>query len=127
MRLLLPFACAAILALAGCGEDKPELPTSGPVSTVTPPPANDLKLDLTTAVRELETYYFAEGTYPEDETLLGPAFPLTVTVKEAGPEGFYIAAYDDQGTRYAMIRAEGEEDRRICDPPSPDDCPNGEW
>ena len=121
--------CAAALAPAGCGSnasDRAPLPTSAPAATVTPPPADDLKIDLATAIRELETYYFSEGSYTEEESLLGPAFPPTVIVKEAGPDGFYIAAYDDQGIRYAMIR-EGEKDRRVCRPADPVDCPNGEW
>ena len=50
-----------------------------------------------------------------------------MTVKEAGPDGFYLAAYDDNGIRYALIRTEGREDRRICDPPDPVDCPDGQW
>ena len=126
MRAAAVLLALVVVAVAGCGDDEPELPVSGPAVTATPPPADDLKVDLATAVRELETYFFAEGSYTEDETLLGPAFPPTVTVKEADPDGFYIAAYDDAGIRYSMVR-EGEEDTRRCDPPDPEDCPNGEW
>lgn len=117
---------ALVLVLAGCGDDDTPLPTSGPVATVTPPPPDDLKLDLVTAERELETYRFAEGSYTADESLLGPAFPPTVTVKEAGLDSFYIAAYDDTGIRYVMIR-EGEVTERTCDPVDPAHCPDGEW
>jgi hypothetical protein len=121
--------CAAALALAACGSyasDEAPLPTSAPAATVTPPPADDLKIDLATAIRELETYRFSEGSYTEEESLLGPAFPPTVTVRDAGPDGFHIAAVDNQGIRYEMIRA-GERDRRVCRPADPVYCPNGEW
>lgn len=116
---------AVLLALAGCGDD-PELPVSGPVTTPTPPPTDQLKFDMLQAQRDLETYRLSTGTYTEDETLLGPTFPLTVTVKDAGTRSFYMAAYDDQGIRYAMINEDGTV-TRTCDPPEADACPDGVW
>jgi hypothetical protein len=115
-----------VLALAGCGGDDEKLPVSEPVTSPTPPPTDELKYDMLTAEIQLDGYRFSEGVYTADENLLGPAFPGTVTVKEADSRSFYIAAYDDQGTRFAMVKKD-DVVQRTCDPPDPDACPDGKW
>jgi hypothetical protein len=123
MRSWLPCS-AAVLVLAGCGgSDKP---VAAPQPTATPPPADELKADLLTAVIQLDAYRLAEDTFTADERQLGAAFPPTVTIKEAGADSFYLAAYDDRHIRYAL-RRDGDTTERTCAPEDDEDCPGGEW
>lgn len=117
----------AVLAFAGCGgADDPELPRSGPVASPAPLSSDDLKFAMLTAQRELETYFFAEGIYTADEDRLGPAFPSTVAVEEAGARSFSLTAQDAQGIRYVLTK-DGDVVERSCRPPDPDACPGGGW
>ena len=123
MRSWLPCS-AAVLALAACGGDESARPAVAP--SPTPPDSSELKYDLLTAAIQLDAYKLAEGTFTADETELGPAFPRTVTVKEADATSFYIAAYDSKRIRY-VLRRTGDETERTCAPPDPEECPDGEW
>jgi hypothetical protein len=123
MRCWLPCS-AAVLALAACGGDEPARTVASP--SPAPPDPSQMKYDLLTAEIQLDAYKLAEGTYTADETQLGPAFPRTVTVKEADAHSFYMAAYDNQRIRY-VLRRRGPEVERTCAPADPEECPSGEW
>lgn len=115
--------CSAVL-LAGCGGD--DAPPRSAVVTATPPPTEEMKLDLLTAEIQLDAYKVAEGTFTADETLLGAAFPGTVTIKDADTDSFSMAAYDEDEIRY-VLRRDGETVERTCEPADEDACPGGEW
>jgi hypothetical protein len=115
---------AVVLVLAGCGGD--DKPVPAPAASPTPPPSDELKADLLTAAIQLDAYKLDAGTFTDDETQLGAAFPPTVTIKEADADSFYLAAYDNRRIRYAL-RREGETTERTCAPEDDEFCPDGEW
>jgi hypothetical protein len=118
-------ALVAVVLVGGCGgTDGARAPAVSPAPT--PPDTETLKYDLLTAEIQLDAYKLSEGTFTADETLLGAAFPDTVTVKEADASGFDMAAYDNRHIRYELRRT-GDRTERTCKPPDPKVCPDGEW
>lgn len=133
-RVALAAVIVLLVAMAGCGGGGGDAPAadatvpSSPKPSGTPglPDSDQLKSDFVTAASKLDEYRLTHDAFTEDETLLGSDFPTDLTVKEGDKTSFYIAAYDNQGIRYVM-RRDGPDTTRTCDPPAAGACPGGEW
>lgn len=119
-------ALIGLVVIAGCGGGGGRDSTGRPAMTPTPPDSETLKHDLLTAAIQLEAYKLAEHRYTDDETQMGEAFPPTVTIKASGATSFSMAARDDEGVRYTLIK-EGGVTARECKPARRDVCPHGRW
>jgi hypothetical protein len=131
-------ACAALLALPGCGggssSDEPSAPKADPAQQAQQDA--QAKSDTRNLVTYIEVCYTDSGSYEQcgladDGTVAGQDAGLddpSATTTEVSAQGYVVTTKSESGNSFVITKADGGATERTCTTKGEGGCPaSGSW